>query len=282
MEYTRRQIPGSGGVPLQCWHTELDRAKPSALLALPLGLPLEIARAVFDRLGPALNVVTWEARYILSTELEFTGDEPLGPAAQVDDMLHIVRALQIDTCTLIGYCSGATTALLAAREHPEVFTHLVLVNGEYLLSRDKACPATEYQRSLEAFLPAVASGRKQASRIFARMGDIAMAGKQGERTELDRQINLPFSNEEYLFRYAKSYMAFRGLDTLALARAVRQPAFVVTGRQDVHCSTASSEAIADAIAGAERFVDDRGDHHELCRAGSATLEAIAAHLAGAA
>ena len=139
--------------------------------------------------------------------------------------------------------------------------------------------STDYQRSIEAFLPAIATSRRQAGLIFARMGEISMASRKGEPSELDKQINLPFSKEEYLFRYAKTYMAFRDFDALALAKEVRQRTFVLTGRQDIHSSMENSEAVGDAIGGCKRFVDGAGDHYEFCRAGSATLDEIAAYLA---
>ncbi|HWO18848.1 MAG TPA: alpha/beta hydrolase [Kofleriaceae bacterium] len=278
MEYTRRFIPGSSGASLSCCHTEIDRGKPSVLIVLPFGLPLDVARAAFDRLGPTHNVVTWETRYILSLDQEFSGTEKLAPDEHVADMLHILAALQIDTCNLIGYCSGASISLLAASRHPEVFTSLILVNGEYMLFK-RGHASTDYQRSIEAFLPAIATSRRQASLIFARMGEISMASRKGEASELDKQINLPFSKEEYLFRYAKTYMAFRELDALALAKEVRQRTFVLTGRLDVHSSMENSEAVGDSIGGCKRYVDDVGDHYEFCRAGSATLDEIAAYLA---
>jgi len=53
----------------------------------------------------------------------------------------------------------------------------------------------------------------------------------------------------------------------------------VMGRQDVHSGTAASEAVADAIPGSRRWVDDGGDHYAFCRAGSPTLAAIMTQLA---
>jgi hypothetical protein len=111
------------------------------------------------------------------------------------------------------------------------------------------------------------------------MGELSMVSKKGESVELDKHTNLPFSNEEYLFRYAKSYMAYRDFDALPIAREIRQRAFVLMGKQDLHSPMENSEAVGDSIKDAERFVDGNGDHYEFCRLGSSTLEAIAAHLA---
>jgi pimeloyl-ACP methyl ester carboxylesterase len=277
-EPAQRSIPGSGGVSLRCCHTALDPAKPSVLIALPFGVPASLARAAFDTLGAACNVVTWESRYILNLDLPFTGKEPLAPAAHVEDMLCILSALDIGACHLLGYCAGAGIALVAASQHPGRFTDVILVNGEYQLFKRGYRP-TAYERSFDAFLPVVAADRKQASFVFARSADIAKASKAGEPSELDRQIKLPYSNEESLFRYARTYMAFRGFDALAVARGVRQPTFVLTSRQDVHASAEHSEAIRDAIPGTRDFIDDNGDHYEFCRAGSVMLDRIGAYLA---
>jgi len=277
-ELVQRSLPGSGGAILRCCHTALDPAKPSLLIVLPFGVPASLARAAFDALGAACNVVTWESRYILNLDLPFTGKEPLAPAAHVEDMRCILAALEIGTCHLLGYCAGAGIALLAASQHPEHFTDVILVNGEYQLFKRGYKP-TAYQRSFDAFLPTVAADRRQASFVFARSTEIARASKAGEPSELDRQIKLPYSHEEYLFRYARTYMAYRNFDALAVARDVRQPAFVLTSRQDVHASAEHSEAIRDAIPQVRDFIDDKGDHYEFCRAGSVTLDQIGAYLA---
>src|SRR5262249_139497 len=116
---------------------------------------------------------------------------------------------------------------------------------------------------------------------FAKMAEISNASnvkKGGEQTELDRQINLPFSKEEYLFRYAKNYMAYRDYDALEVARGVRQRTFVLTGRRDEHSNMPNSEAVAGAIGETKTFVADQGDHYEFCRPGSSTLAEIGAYL----
>ncbi|WP_434044411.1 MULTISPECIES: alpha/beta fold hydrolase [Sorangium] len=279
MELVRRSVPGSSGAILDCVHTALNEDKPSILIALPFGVPASVARAAFQKLEPRFNVVTWESRYILNLDQEFSGSEKMGPEEHVGDMLSILKALEIGSCRLIGYCSGAGISLVAAREHPDVFVELILVNGEYQLFKKNGHVSTDYQRSIDAFLPVVATGRQQAKLVFTKMGEISKVSKTGVQSELDEQINRPFSTEECLFRYAKNYVAYRNFDALAVAGGVRQRTLVISGRRDEHSNIENSEAIGGAIAGSKRFVDDGGDHHEFCRAGSLTLEEIGAHLA---
>ncbi len=271
-------VAGSSGAILHCSHTPIDPGKPGLLIALPFGVPATVAHAAFSAFAPGFNVVTWESRFVLNLDQDFTGDERLAPAEHVEDMLCLLRALEIDTCHLIGYCSGAGISLLAASLHPEVFSELILVNGEYQLFR-KGHASTDYQRSIDSFLPVVATSRRQAGFIFTKMAEISNAKRAGgEPTELDRQINLPFSKEEHLFRYAKNYMAYRDFDALEVAGGVRQRALVVTGRRDEHSSMENSEAVAGAIGAVKTFVADQGDHYDFCRAGSSTLAEIGAYL----
>ena len=276
MELPQRSVPGSNGAILSCSYTAVDRNKPSILVALPFGVPASVAHAAFETFGLRFNVITWESRFILNLGQGFTGTEKMAPAEHVQDMVCILRALEIGTCTLIGYCSGAGISLLAAKEHPELFSTLLLVNGEYQLFK-KGHTSTDYQRSIDTFLPVVATGRPQAGLIFTKMAEIAKT-KGGEQSELDKQINVPFSKEEYLFRYAKNYMAYRDYDALEVAKGIRQRTFVLTGRKDIHSHMQNSEAIQASIPGAKQFVDDNGDHYEFCRAGSSTLGEIAAFL----
>jgi pimeloyl-ACP methyl ester carboxylesterase len=271
-------IPGASGAILNCRHTEIDQRKRSLLIALPFGVPVSVAHAAFERFGPSFNVVTWESRYIVNLDQEFSGEEKLGPPEHVEDMMCILRSLEITDCCLIGYCSGAGISLLAATRYPSVFTDLILVNGEYQLFK-RGHVATDYQRSIDTFLPVVASGRQQASFIFVKMSEISKASRAAAQSQLDKEINLPFSREEYLFRYAKNYMAYRDFDALALAREIVQSTFVITGRKDIHSSMENSEAVSGCIRGSKKHIDDNGDHYEFCRAGSPTLEEIGSYLA---
>lgn len=279
MEFPQRSIPGSAGAILNCSHTEIDPAKPSLLIALPFGVPVTVAHAAFRAFEPRFNVVTWESRFILNLDQDFSGDEKLSPNEHVEDTLSLLRALEIDSCTLIGYCSGAGISLVAARRHPDVFRELILVMGEYQLFRVKGHVATDYQRSIDTFLPVVAGGRQQAGFIFAKMAEISNAKRAGaEQSELDRQINLPFSKEEYLFRYAKNYMAYREFDALATAGGIGQRTFVIAGGRDEHSNKENSLAIAGAIGGATTYIAESGDHYDFCRPDSPTLAEIGAYL----
>lgn len=280
MNFFRRLVSGSGGARLTCAHTAPSKDKPGLLIALPFGVPAGVAGAAFEKFGPAFNVVTWESRYVLALDQAFAGDEKMGPAEHVEDMLCVLRALEIGTCRLVGYCSGAGVSLLAARQHPAVFVELILVSGEYQLFRQQGHAATDYQRSIDTFLPAVARGRPQAAFIFTRMAELSKLSKGGLQSELDKQINAPFDQEERLFRYAKNYMAYRDFDALGVARGVRQRTLVLAGRRDQHANLENSAAVGGAIAGASTIVDDEGDHYEFCRAGSKMLDQIGAHLAG--
>lgn len=278
MEFLQRYVLGSSGAILNCCHTPLDKNKPSVLIALPFGVPVSVARAAFEKFHPGFNAVTWESRYVLNLDQEFSGDEKMAPVEHVGDMISILKALGIDTCVLIGYCSGAGISLLAAMKHPDVFTELILVNGEYQLFRN-GHTSTEYQRSIDSFLPVVATGRQQASFIFTKMAEIAEVSGGNSQSELDKQIRLPFSKEEYLFRYAKNYMAYRDFNALEIAKEIRQDTFVLTGRMDEHSGMENSEAVRDSIPRSKEFVADEGDHYDFCRAGSSTLDEISAHLA---
>lgn len=272
-----RSVPGSSGALLKCWHTALSKKKASILIALPFGLPASVARAAFEKFEPAFNVVTWESRYVLNLRLKFSGIEKLAPSEHVKDMICILRALKLETCYLVGYCSGAGISLVAAKHYPDTFIELILVNGEYQLFR-RGHGATVYQRSIDTFLPAVAASREKATLMFASMAEISKSGHGDTRSELDKQINMPFSNAEYLFRYAKNYMAYRDFDALTVATKIRQRTFMLTSRLDKHSSMENTEAVGDCIVDSRTFIDEKGDHYEFCRRGSMTLEAIRGYL----
>jgi pimeloyl-ACP methyl ester carboxylesterase len=276
-EFTARPIAGSRGAMLNCAHSAIDRQKPSLLIALPFGVPVTVAKAAFSTLQADFNVVTWESRFVLNLAQAFSGEEVMAPDAHVEDILCILASLALDSCHLIGYCSGAGISLLAASRHPETIRSLILVNGEYQLFR-KGHVATVYQRSIDAFLPVVAKSRQQAGQIFAKMAETSNPKAGNMPAELALQINLPFSRQEHLFRYAKNYVAYRDFDALAVANAVRQPVFVLSGGRDEHSDKENSQAVAGALKQAITYVADQGDHYEFCRTGSPTLAEVGAYL----
>lgn len=278
MQYRTCELEDSEGpVAVRYCHTVLDAEKPWIVVVLPFGIPAEVVEPAFVRLQRTCNVVSWESRYTLSLDVRFTGEESLAPADHVADMIGILGALEIDRCALLGYCSGGGIALLAAKLHGERFTDLILVNGEYQLFR-RGHMSTAYQRSIDSFLPLVAVGRKEAHSMFETMAEVVGATAQEQSSELLKQMNRPFSSEEHLFRYAKSYMAYRDFDALDVASAVKQTALVVAGLLDEHTNMENSVAIAERISRSTTFIDAEGDHYAFCHAGSATLEAIASHL----
>jgi pimeloyl-ACP methyl ester carboxylesterase len=277
LDCERRSLAADG---LVIWyhHTVPEPNKPWLLIALPFGIPMEVAAAALDAFRPAFNVMTWENRYVLNLDVPFAGDEPLAPTDHVDDMLSVMAALGVERCRLIGYCSGAGFALVAATEHPGRFSDLVLVNGEFQLFR-RSHVATTYQRSIDRFLPVVASDRETAAWMFTTMPEVAAAG-EGHDSPLQRQMNIPFSHEERLFRYARSYMAYRDFDAPAVACRVPHSTLVIAGRRDEHTDPENAQAIAEAIPRATLLVDEDADHYAFCRARSATLDAITRHFGG--
>jgi len=81
-------------------------------------------------------------------------------------------------------------------------------------------------------------------------------------------MNTPFSAEERLFRYAKTYMAYRDFNALEIAHDIKQTTFVVTGLLDEHSNIENSQAACEEIPRSTLFIDDEGDHYAFCRGGS--------------
>jgi pimeloyl-ACP methyl ester carboxylesterase len=276
----RRSVLSPDGALINCVHGPLRAGRPGLMIALPFGIPADVALAALAVFAPDFNVVTWESRHVLDLAQPFQGQEGMAPSDHVADMIAILAALEIGRSRLIGYCSGAGISLLAANLHPEVFTELVLVNGEYQLFM-RGYEATAYQRSIDAFLPEASEGREQAALMFQTMMEISSVSRDGApRSKFDALFNAPFSDAERLFRYARNYMAYRDFDAISLARQVRQPTVVVMGRQDAHASMENSQAVCDAIPQAQAYVDEEGDHYAFCREGSRTLGLVVAALIG--
>lgn len=148
----RRDVPVEGGT-LAVWQS-----------GAPVGSGAPVVLAAHGITG---NAISWAsvARHLgdhhtfLAADLrgrgrsnEITG--PFGMAAHSDDQLAVLDHLGIDRAVLVGHSMGAYVMALAAADHPERATAVVLVDGGLTLPVPEGF---DVQSFLDAFLgPAIA------------------------------------------------------------------------------------------------------------------------------
>lgn len=262
----RRVVPSFDGRPLNVFHTAPRPGLADLVLVLPFGMRHQIADRLYPVLARKFNLITWESRFVLDLEADASHDA-IDADMHARDMVHVIaqsRAwrphaqAQVD---VIGYCSGAGVATLAAARHPGRMRRLALVSGEFMLP-PALCRQSNFQREVDLLLPAAATSMDRARVLVEK---IAAGRSKAPVSEFDAFVSLPFSTAEHLHRYGKNYVAYRGVDFLRLVASVSLPTLVVAALDDRQVGVESARIVAARLPGASGVRTVDGDHYELCR-----------------
>lgn len=246
-----------------------DRGRQTVIVILPFGAAVDLARLLCNRLLNRFNVVTWQARMILDDPEQSPDLSRSTPEMHVADMASILSLLDVPQAAVLGYCSGAGIALLAAQHHPEKLSRLALVSGEYVLP-SHTCPRSRYQSDIDSLLPLAAASRRNAIAISKKL----QARPAPDDDPIAGATSLPFAHPETLYRFAVNYLAYRQLDLLEVAADVPHVALVAVGDRDEQVTVRSSELIHQRLKGGRFHLDPTADHYDVCRGATALNEAV--------
>ncbi|WP_207393979.1 alpha/beta fold hydrolase [Actinomadura formosensis] len=245
------------GSPLRCWTAGPEDA-PAIVLVGPCGMPVGLMVPWMRALSRSFRVVTWESRGL------FTGtdrDAAVRPeacslAAQAGDLAAVLDGFGIGRAHAIGLCGGATVALAAAATSgAERITSLSLWHGDYELG--SAAPKTVHQQDMTALL-------KMASRSVSAASGLQRMMRRPEaldnlRPDIAHHLIYPYATPEILHRYGLLNGSIMAADSGAFLSA-RQPALVVTSREDSVAHPAGSEHVAARLPRATLAFRPDGDH----------------------
>jgi pimeloyl-ACP methyl ester carboxylesterase len=261
-----RNISSHCASQLVIGHGKIEQNRPWVVFIIPFGLKIELAEPFIDSLSGDYNVVSWEARAILSSvDYELSNDE-LSVESHVEDLVTILGDLGVDKACIVGYCSGAGIALAAANRYPEKVDFLILANGEYTLLHDSSC-TTQYGSDIDSILPIAAESESNAQFIIERM-------PAGKDEAVPAGMDVPFSEAYILKRYAENYLNYRSTDFEALAKKITHKSFILTSKNDLQANVNSSQYIHRCIDKSEIYVDDFNDHYGVLRKDSTTIGKI--------
>jgi pimeloyl-ACP methyl ester carboxylesterase len=241
------------------------------LIALPLGTRESLVAPAVRRLSQRYDVLTWEPRLVLTPEVELRSAEDLAVDRHVEDARAVLDHFSAQSAFLLGYCSGAMTALYVAAALGGRVKKLALVNGAYFLGGG-VCERTQYEKEVQALMPMIAADFRQASFICTKF--FQGCPPQGSTLEFGAELRLPYDNAESLYRFGIGLNHFMQCDPRKIARGITIPTLVATGQRDDQTHPATSGLIAAELPRGELFVDEGGDHYELCRARPALLQKI--------
>lgn len=105
--------------------------KPTFILLHGFGASLFSWHEVTEPLSQLGTVIAYDRPAFGLTErpLEWEGESPYGPQAQVNIVIELMDKLNIEKAILVGNSAGGTVAMQAALQHPERVEGLILVDA---------------------------------------------------------------------------------------------------------------------------------------------------------
>jgi pimeloyl-ACP methyl ester carboxylesterase len=261
-------IEGVDGQTIAVLYSDLVTGRCHMTVVLPFGFRPRAAHGLFAQLSH-VNLVTWQSRAIIDRSAEDGVDAVLTPQAHVQDFAALLKHFGVGKSDVIGFCSGAGIALLAAREYAPMVNRLALVCGEYMLPPD-VCRQTVFQREVDRLLPLAATGRSTARLLCEKLA----SGNVAPKSELEAEVALPFSDPEYLYRHGVNYLSYRRMDFRRVAKEVRQRTLVISTQDDQQVTREGSALLADALPNMARHLHLPGDHYAIFRDASPVVEAL--------
>jgi len=233
-----------------------------------LGHPLDYWNRIIDMWMRKYRIVVWETRG-LSTE-----SEHLRLSDHVDDITAILRQEQIESCHLVGWCTGAQAAVEFYAANPEPVKDMVFLSCVFKIAGHPELETT-YNRNLDALCqfminkPAL-TGSIRSALCAPPSSDVNL--QDADTKHLATQIlsltnihlrNLvlaPFRTETSTFNYAGQILDLPTHRTLEHAAKVKVPVLVVGCELDQAAAAGKSRAVAGVFS-TSRHVELPGATH---------------------
>jgi pimeloyl-ACP methyl ester carboxylesterase len=231
----------------------------------------KMSHRIWDR-----TVVALEDRFrVVSFDLRGMGesDKPHGRYdfdELSDDLGFLLRELELDDATLVGWSMGCTVSLEYLRRDGSRVGRLVLVNGPLRLTRTDDFPWTMTEEELEGYIAAVAQRWPEDEHGFTHA---AFAQPVPQVVDWIYSIALQTPLDVVL----KTVRAQAKLDHRDLLAGLEIPVLAVYGRHDPYYPTELARYIADRARRGDALVLEESGHFPFLEADTERFnEALAA------
>ena len=251
------------GVALHVYHSHRTAEAEVLLIVLPIGVNAALVKPALSQLSRNYNVITWEGRLVLDPQATMPNQQALSIDANVRDAFAILDRFGVAAALMIGYCSGAATALHIAAADPKRIKKIALVNGAYFL-RGADCTLTQYEKDIFDLAPRIAAGHAEAQAVFALLQ--AMGARKAADPDQLTSIYTSFTDVECLYRFGVGLCHLIDCDVRSVARRIDAPTLLTAGKRDEQTHYSSSVLMETQIRAGALLIDEDGDHYEFCRA----------------
>jgi 3-oxoadipate enol-lactonase len=251
------QVISPDGTPVLAYAAG-DPAAPCVLLSAPCGMPARLVEPWMRRLAGERRVVTWESRGMFPSSDGFDGDTSV--AAQVNDALAVLQALNLTDVHVAGLCGGAVVAAELATAAAAHVSSVSLWHGDFDLGELAA--KTGHQRNLLGLMTMAAPSPDAAASIHRV---VCQSMLDSVPDDLAAQLLYPYLTPQLFGLYSRLNSAIMQHDITATLPAVKMPVLVVTSRTDETAHPEGSVEVARRLPDGELIVREHGDHISLFR-----------------
>ncbi|WP_017477827.1 alpha/beta fold hydrolase [Pseudomonas sp. PAMC 26793] len=233
-----------------------DPARATLLLLSPVGTQCFYMKNAALFLISRFNLIILESDALLA----YAAAADLAPDEGVADFIRqfyaaLPKAVHVDA--LVGYCSSAPLALLAASLG--ACSTLLLLNGAYFLKNDEVSKS-QYERDVERMMQSIPQGN--CAQVYEAVS-LLHANSAYTPSDYRYQQVRPLRELPAFRQYLTFLNSLASLEVARTAQAVQAPTLVWCGSQDRYTDTASSRYIAKWLPHSELVEDPDGQHHDF-------------------
>ena len=228
---------------------------PAIILLNALGQRLNFWFRLMAKLMGNYRLIVWEPRGTVAPPPPFGLDE------QIADAEAILRQENIETCHLVGWCTGPKVAMEVYLRHPSLVRSMAFLNATFKCKGSPEELDSAYEHNMESLCrmlmrkPAAAATARQTFRAKAEDDEREMLkGPDNEEISVNvlSRMNVdvrtlvlaPFETEETILNYAHQLTDFWSYDSRPKARQIQVPVLLMGAEYDQVATPATSEIVS--------------------------------------
>src|SRR6478735_12238426 len=129
LEMASKTLEASDGTTLR--YFDSGGGLPAIVMANGLGGPLSAYKHQIQHLRSRFRIISWDYRGLYGSSLPSGAHPDLSIEAHVRDLLSVLEALGEKRVAVVGWSMGVQVALDLYATHPDLVSHLVLINGTF-------------------------------------------------------------------------------------------------------------------------------------------------------
>jgi pimeloyl-ACP methyl ester carboxylesterase len=244
---------------------------PAVVLLNALGQGLYYWYRLIEKLMRRRRVIIWEPRGLDDSPRPFCLDD------HVDDLEAILKEEGVNSCHLVGWCTGPKVAVKFYLRHPDATASMVFLNCSFKHPGSPPELDTAYERNLESLCRVLSQRPKAATSVRKALtsqftytapdllddtdpGKVASEVLSMMSMSLREHVLGPFRSDGTLSNYSRQILDFITYDAIAEAKHVRAPVLLVSCEYDKIASPDMSSMAAGRFPDA-RHVRVQGASH---------------------